>query len=80
MAVMCKVTPTATVGAWRHENGVAMGIVGKENCVSLEYNPDAQQIELLIMDERIAENSIVVRHVDKNWKEVSHPEDEEVGE
>lgn len=67
MSALCKVTPTVTVGAWRHENGVAMGILGMGIFVSLEYNPLTQRLELLVMDGRLEECGVTVRHVDRDW-------------
>ena len=69
MAVMTK-TPQGTISAFRYTNGIAGGIYGKDNCVSLEYNNETGNLEILLMDDRIKEQGFIVKHVDKNWKEI----------
>lgn len=75
MATMKK-TPEGTIyaGAYGmnddiHVDGIGMGIYGKENCVSLEYDPVEGRLNLLLMDDRIKECRINVKHVDSNWNE-----------
>lgn len=68
MAYM-KSTPDGTIGAFIHQNGIACGIYGKGNCISLEYNHETHQLELLLMDNRINEQNFVIKHVNREWKE-----------
>jgi hypothetical protein len=60
--------PLGTIGAFRHNYGIAFGIYGKGNCVSLEYDPKTNKNVLLIKDSSIGD--IEVRHVDNNWNVV----------
>ena len=75
MATMKK-TPAGTIYAGTygtndgiHVDGIGIGIYGKDNCVSLEYDPVEGRLNLLLMDGRINECQIHVKHVDSEWRE-----------
>lgn len=70
MHIMNKTPNGTTLCANRWDNGISCGIYGEGNCFSFEYNPDTKQIELLIMDEEIARQGIVVKHVNDDWTEI----------
>lgn len=61
-------TPKGTIGAFRWDNGIAMGLHGKGNCISLEYNKESDKLELLIVDEEIEKQNIIIKHVNKDWQ------------
>lgn len=64
-------TPLGTIGAYRFSNGIAFGIHGEGNCCSLEYNPNKNELQLLIRDCAIEHQKIKIVHCDEDWKEVS---------
>ena len=57
--------PLGTIGAFRHDKGIAMGIYGKGNCVSLEYDEKTKKNVLLINDSLL--DDIEIKHVDPEW-------------
>ena len=61
-------TPRGTIQASRHAMGVVVGLYGKEAPISMEYNPETDQIEILVRDELLKKQGLVVKHVDQNWR------------
>lgn len=71
-----KKTPAGTIGAYHHNKGIAIGIHGARNTVSLEYNEQTGKIELLIMEEALKTQNIDIKIVDTNWNPKTITEDE----
>ena len=63
--------PLGTIGAFRHNTGVAMGIYGNGNCVSLEYDGRDNKNKLLINDTNLGD--IEMMYVDAKWNPVTGP-------
>lgn len=64
MATLRK-TNAGTVGAWPHNTGIACGIRGKYNCISIEEQNG--KIVVLLNDDQLDADDIKVIHTDKNW-------------
>mgnify|MGYP007032384737 CR=1 FL=1 len=62
--------PKGTIGAFRHNMGIAMGIYGEGNCVSLEYDPKSEKNVLLINDDFLG--NIELKHTDSKWKPIDN--------
>lgn len=68
MMIMNK-TPNGTICANRWENGIAMGIYGRENGISLEWDSKEKKFKLLIKDQWLKENGVEVKFVNEQWRE-----------
>ena len=64
--------PLGTIGAFRHDTGIAMGIYSEGNCVSLEYDGKTNKNVLLINDDFLG--NIEVKHTDAEWNPKSDVE------
>ena len=62
MVVMNK-TPLGTIQATRWQNGISVGIYGKGNVVSFEYNSYKQTLEIVINNDAVNEQNIQIKHV-----------------
>ena len=62
MVVMNK-TPLGTLQATRWQNGISVGIYGKRNVISFEYNPSEQALEIIINDDVLKEQNIQIKYM-----------------
>ena len=60
--------PLGTIGAFRHDKGIAFGIYGGCNLASLEYDEVKNKNVLLINDDYLNLGDVEIIHVDRNWK------------
>lgn len=64
---MCK-TPKGAIGAYRWENGIAVGIHGEGNFASFEYDISKNELVLLINKDEMKRQGFKLRFVDKDWR------------
>lgn len=62
MVVMNK-TPLGTLQATRWQNGISVGVYGKENAISFEYNAETQALEIIVNNDALKEQNIQIKHV-----------------
>jgi hypothetical protein len=62
MVVMNK-TPLGTLQATRWQNGILVGVYGKGNVISFEYNPNEQTLEITINDDALKEQNIQIQYM-----------------
>jgi len=64
MTTMCK-TPNGTIGAFRWEKGIALGVYGKGNFISLEYDKERDELVVLVNKDKMARQGFKLRFVDE---------------
>lgn len=62
MVVMNK-TPLGTLQATRWQNGISVGVYGKGNILSFEYNLEKQRLEIIINDTNLIEQNVCLKYV-----------------
>lgn len=68
MNTLCK-TPKGTIGAFRWNNGIALGTYGKGNFISLEYNRESDEMVVLICRDKMESQGFKMKFVDREWCE-----------
>lgn len=69
MATMNK-TPKGTISAFRFSNGIACGIYGEGNFISLEYDEKECKLKVLLIEEEMKNQGFELIYVDNKWKEI----------
>ena len=73
MRTMCK-TPNGTIGAFRWEcgtnKGISVGIYGKGNFTSFEYDENNDELVLLVRKNEMEKQGFKLKFVDDNWDEL----------
>lgn len=66
-------TPKGTIQASRWQNGIVVGLHNHPVVLSVEYNPSADRLELLLKDELAEKHGFVVKHMtgetDNTWED-----------
>lgn len=64
MAIMNK-TPLGTIQATRWPHGISVGVYGKGNVISFEYNVKKPSLEIVINDDALKEQNIQIKRMSK---------------
>ena len=66
MANVMNKTPKGTISGWRWDKGVSVGLYasgkGSKTLVSIEYNEENDQLEIVLFDKQIKKDKVVIKH------------------
>lgn len=67
MTTMCK-TPKGTIAAFRWNNGIALGIYGKGNFISLEHDREKDELLILVNKSEMERQGFKLKFVGNDWR------------